>query len=56
MWRDVKVSGAVFVACTLDYLLLEWSGLSLLTIVSNALLLVVAVAFIWNLVANFTGK
>lgn len=56
LWRDAKVSGSVFVASTLLYLLLEWSGLSLLTIVSNTLLGLVSIAFLWNNVANFTGK
>ena len=56
LWRDVKVSAGAFVGVTLLYLLLEWSGLSLLTIVSNTLLALVSIAFIWNNVANFTGK
>ena len=56
LWRDVKVSAAVFVGLTGLYLLLEWSGLSLLTIISNTLLAVISIAFLWNNVANFTGK
>ena len=56
LWRDVKVSAGAFVALTLLYLLLEWSGYSLLTIISNTLLALVSVAFIWSYVAKFTGR
>ena len=56
LWRDVRVSGGVFVGLTLLYLLLEWSGLSLLTIISNTLLALISIAFIWSNVAKFTGK
>ncbi|KAK9805889.1 hypothetical protein WJX73_001657 [Symbiochloris irregularis] len=56
LWRDVKVSAAAFVGLTLLYLLLEWSGYSLLTIVCNTLLALVSGAFIWSYVAKFTGR
>ena len=56
LWRDIRISGAVFTAGTILYFLLEWSGYSLLTLVSNALLAVLALAFLWSNVARFTGK
>ena len=41
---------------TLAYLLLEWSHLSLLRIVSHTLLAVVTVSFLWNNIASFTNR
>ena len=38
------------------YLALEWSGVSVVSIVANSLLLVVAAAFVWNNVASFIGR
>jgi riboflavin kinase len=56
LWRDVKVSAAVFTAITVAYLILEWSHLSLLRIVAHSLLAGVTVAFLWNNVASFTNR
>jgi hypothetical protein len=56
LWRDPKKSGVVFAGATLAYLLLEWSHFSLLSIIANTLLIAVSVAFLWNNIANFTGR
>lgn len=56
LWRDIRITGAIFTAGTILYFLLEWSGYSLLTLVSNTLLAALALAFLWNNVARFTGK
>lgn len=56
LWRDPKKSGIVFAGATLAYLLLEWSHFSLLSIIANTLLIAVSVAFLWNNIANFTGR
>ena len=56
LWRDPKKSGIVVAGATLAYLLLEWSHFSLLSIIANTLLVAVSVAFLWNNVANFTGR
>ncbi|KAK9827607.1 hypothetical protein WJX81_005741 [Elliptochloris bilobata] len=56
LWRDPKKSGAVFVGITLLYILLQWTGLSLLTIVANSLLILVSCSFLWNNVASFAGR
>ena len=56
MWRDPVKSGVVLGGATLAYLLLEWSNISLLSIVANTLLIAVSVAFLWNNIASFTGR
>ena len=56
LWRDPRISGGVFAAGSFLYFLLEWSGLSLLYIISNVLLAVLGLAFLWNTVARFTGR
>ena len=52
LWRDVRKSAVVFVGITLLYILLEWSHLSLLRIVSHTLLAIVTVSFLWNNIAT----
>jgi hypothetical protein len=56
LWRDVRKSGVVLAGITLVYILLEWSNLSLLRIVSHSLLAVVTLSFLWSNIANFTNK
>ncbi len=56
LWRDVRKSGVVLAGITLIYILLEWSNLSLLWIVSNSLLAIVTLTFLWGTVASFTNK
>lgn len=56
LWRDVRKSGVVLAGITLAYILLEWSNLSLLKIVSHSLLAVVTLSFLWSNIANFTNK
>lgn len=56
MWRDVKKTGMVFGSVTLVYLLFEWSGLSLMTIVANILLVVTLGCLLWANVASLLGR
>lgn len=56
LWRVPAKSAAVVGGATAAYLILEWSGLSIISIGANALLLLVAAAFVWNNVAGFIGK
>jgi len=56
LWRDPRKSGAILGGATLAYLLLEWSSFSLLSVVANTLLIAVSAAFLWNNIANFTGR
>lgn len=45
----------VFAFLTIAYLLLEWSHISLLKIISNVLLLTVVIAFLWSNIASYTN-
>jgi hypothetical protein len=56
MWRDVKKTGMVFGGITLVYLLFEWSGLSLMTIVANVLLVVTLGCLLWANVGSLLGR
>ena len=56
LWRDPKKSGVVFAGISLLYILLEWTGLSLLTIIANSLLVLVSLSFLWNNIASFAGR
>ena len=56
MWRDVKKTGMVFGGVTLVYLLFEWSGLSLMTIVANVLLIVTLGCLLWATVGSLLGR
>ncbi len=56
MWRDIKKTGMVFGGITLVYLLFEWSGLSLMTIVANILLAVTLGCLAWAVVGNLLGR
>lgn len=56
LWRDPKKSGIVFGSITVAYLLLEWSGLSLLTIIADAMLLAVLVCFLWANIGSMIGR
>lgn len=52
MWRDPKASGAVFVGITLVYALLNLSGVSLLRLLLNIVVVLIVVGLLW---ANLGG-
>ena len=52
MWREVPKSAGALVALTGAYLLLEWSGIPLLTLLSNAGLAATLLCLVWALVAR----
>ncbi len=56
LWHDVTKSGIVLGAATALYVLLEWSGLPLLTWLSNLGLVVVLGAVLWAIGARFMGR
>jgi hypothetical protein len=47
MWTDVTRSAGVLGAATLLYILLEWSGVPLLTWLSNLALIAIAGTTLW---------
>ena len=56
LWRVPSKSAAVVGGATLAYLALEWSGVSIVSMGANTLLVVVTAAFVWNNVASFIGR
>lgn len=52
LWRDVTKSAAALGGVTVAYVLLEWSGIPLLTMLSNIGLLSSLLCFVWALVAR----
>lgn len=55
LWRDVPKSAAALGVLTALYLLLEWSGIPLLTLASNILLVGSLVALVWAVVSRAIG-
>jgi hypothetical protein len=47
LWKDVTKSAGVLGAATLLYILLEWSGVPLLTWLSNLALIAIAGTTLW---------
>lgn len=56
MWRDVKKSGIIFGGITLAYLVLEWSGYSLLSLVAYGLLTLLGGSLVWTNAAALLKK
>ncbi|KAF8060314.1 RTNLB4 [Scenedesmus sp. PABB004] len=56
LWHSVPKSGAVLGGATALYLLLEWSGVPLLTWLSNLGLIAVLGCVLWAVAARFTGS
>jgi hypothetical protein len=56
LWRNWQKSAAVVGVVTLLYIILEWSGISLVALTANLLLLAVVVSFLWNNIASFAGR
>lgn len=55
LWRNVPRSAAVLGGITVAYLLLEWSGIPLLTLLSNIGLFGALGCAVWALVSRFVG-
>jgi uncharacterized membrane-anchored protein YitT (DUF2179 family) len=56
LWRNKLISGGILGLATLLYFVLEHSGYTLLTIISNILLISIAVLFIWSNGAVFLKR
>ncbi|MCO5557818.1 hypothetical protein L7F22_011390 [Adiantum nelumboides] len=56
LWRNKYVSAGILVGTTLAWILLEHSGFSLLTIVSDVLLILIAGLFVWANAATLFNK
>jgi hypothetical protein len=56
LWHNVPKSAAVVGGATALYVLLEWSGIPLLTWLSNACLAVVICCALWAFAARFMNR
>eukprot|EP00884_Botryococcus_braunii_P012152 jgi/Botrbrau1/20938/Bobra.0135s0066.1 len=56
LWRSLEKSGAVVAAATVLYLLVELTGISLVSLLANLLLALIVVSFVWNNLATFAGS
>ncbi|KAI3993737.1 hypothetical protein MKX01_002750 [Papaver californicum] len=56
LWRDKQTSASIFGGVTVIWLLFEWIGYHLLTFVCHALILSLAVLFLWSNLGSFVNK
>lgn len=56
LWKDKYLSGGVLVLSTLTWFLLEKSGYTFLTLVSNILMFIVVILFVWANVAALLNR
>ncbi|MCO5614777.1 hypothetical protein L7F22_069061 [Adiantum nelumboides] len=56
LWRDKFMSAGILAGATVLYLILEHSGYTLLTILSNLLLVALGVLFVWSNAAVFLNR
>ncbi|MCO5574005.1 hypothetical protein L7F22_027783 [Adiantum nelumboides] len=56
LWRDKLMAGGILAAATILYFILEHSGYTLLSIISNLLLGTFAVLFVWSNAAVFLNR
>ncbi|CAD7702309.1 unnamed protein product [Ostreobium quekettii] len=56
MWRDVQKSGIIFGSLTAGYLVLEWSGYSMLSLLAYAMLGILGGFLVWTNAAALLKK
>lgn len=56
LWRDKFMSAGILGGATIVYLVIEYSGYTLLTIISNLLLVTLGVLFVWSNAAEFLKR
>ncbi|KAI5078831.1 hypothetical protein GOP47_0006502 [Adiantum capillus-veneris] len=56
LWKDKFVSAGILAGATVVYLILEHSGYTLLTILSNLFLVTLVVLFVWSNAAVFLNR
>lgn len=56
LWRSWEKTAPIVGVATLAYVGVELSGISVISLLSNLLLLLIVVSFIWNNVATFAGR
>eukprot|EP00246_Nothoceros_aenigmaticus_P001649 TRINITY_DN12164_c0_g1_i1.p1 TRINITY_DN12164_c0_g1~~TRINITY_DN12164_c0_g1_i1.p1 ORF type:complete len:242 (+),score=44.73 TRINITY_DN12164_c0_g1_i1:216-941(+) len=56
LWKDRSLAGGILAGATVTWFLLEWSGYSLLTLLSNVILFLVVILFVWANVATLLKR
>lgn len=56
LWHDKFMSAGILGGATIVYLVIEYSGCTLLTIISNLLLVTLGVLFAWSNAAHFLNR
>ncbi|KAJ3694572.1 hypothetical protein LUZ60_010052 [Juncus effusus] len=56
LWRDKKTSGAILGAATVIWLLFEYMGYHLLTLICHGLIISLAILFVWSGASTFINK
>ncbi|KAJ3682934.1 hypothetical protein LUZ60_013161 [Juncus effusus] len=56
LWRNKQVSGGILAGITVIWLLFEWIGYHLLTFSCHALMLVLAISFVWSSAASLVNR
>ncbi|KAH7444002.1 hypothetical protein KP509_02G059800 [Ceratopteris richardii] len=56
LWKNKFMAGGILVGATIVYLILEHSGYTLLSIISNLLLVTFGVLFVWSNAAAFLNR
>ncbi|KAK1271756.1 Reticulon-like protein B5 [Acorus gramineus] len=56
LWRNKPISGGILAGVTVVWLLFEWLGYTLLTLVCHSLILALAVLFLWSNASSFANK
>ncbi|KAK1264934.1 Reticulon-like protein B5 [Acorus gramineus] len=56
LWRNKPMSGGILAGVTVVWLLFEWLGYTLLTLVCHSLILSLAILFLWSNASSFVNK
>lgn len=56
LWKHKPLSGGVLAGATIGWILFEWSGYTLLSLVSNVLLFLIVIFFLWSNAAGLLNR
>jgi hypothetical protein len=56
LWKKWQISAAILGVATVTWVLFEWSGYTLLTLLANTALILVVAVFVWAQVAHFLNR
>eukprot|EP00897_Mesotaenium_endlicherianum_P002360 jgi/Mesen1/2151/ME000152S01238 len=56
LWKEWKISASILGVVAMTYILFEWSGYTLLTLLANTLLILVVAVFVWAQAAHLLNR